>query len=726
MHGVPSDTSEAVRRSRRVANPLVRWLDLYGWCSNSVESYLDALTFNVSEDGCTFAPTEVSLSFCRDRAPGVRCLGEVVNVCVPDSPELTVAKLGDHLIGALADRGGTYDLELFRDLTKIAYSKHRDVRRALRFGAAVEWPNHPSSGLKCYFDLHSDGREFAANRMAAAFQRLGLQPQFARARELLGSRFEQGRCRGMATDLDMSGIRGIRLYTPGARWTLKELRELLAATGRRDQIDLLELFNASVLGGLTSRDTVSHLLVSLVFTSATGSEPILKLDAFMPALKPDDLASYQAFSSLAENLEIPTEQYAEAFRVVSDPEDLSHTQRILQYLSVDFLPAPHAKLNSYFRLPGTESEHMERRVQPRRKPRMLSLLDEACRRAIQALERERLTQYSEAVHRMVFPRAAGFSSEQELHLGGVFQRALIIDALLDAKRAGYLIDHEGLDDDVARLVDMRSPEGLRGWKYFPSLAELPPDADDLAQVMQALWRVEYANLDELVDPLLRVIEESSKNEDGWFETWIVNSDDESPASALVKKFINTHWGTGPDPEVIANMLYAMWIYDSGRYQSCIHGAIGYLASCQLPNGSWPAAWYAGSYYPTFVCVRAFRAADHSHYALYRATQFLVEMQQVPGGWGTGAPNSGDSAYALRAVCLLDNEMARQMVIPGCQFLFQQQQTDGFWPASDFIKMDTSRAASPAGERVLVYRSRTITTAACLSALCAARPLVEVE
>lgn len=725
-HGRSIHASEAVQRSHPLGNLLARLLDLYGCESSQVQSYLDALTVDDLEDGCAFAPTEISLSFSQGRPPSVRCLGEVVNNCAPASPEATVSKLGDHILEALARHGGKYDHELLRDLIRIAYTKHHDVPRTLRFGAVIEWPAHPAAGLKCYFDLHSDGRQLAADRLAASFSRLALGPQFCRAKELLAHRLEEGRCRGMATDLAASLNRGLRLYTPGARWSLRELRELLAATGRSDQIELLDVFNILVLGRLRSSETADNLLVSLVFASAAGNEPILKLDAFMPALKPDDQASYQTFCSLAENLKIPIEDYVKAFEALNGADDPACWQRVVQYFSVDFLPVPKAKLNIYFRLPGAETTHMEVHVRPRHKPQRLFLLDGACRHAIEALERERATQYSEARHRMVFPRAAGFSSEQELHVGEVFQRALIADALLDAERAGFRVDRTGLENDIATLVELRLPDGVRGWKYFPSLPELPADADDVAQVMQVLLRVEYTKLNELFDPLLAAMEKSSYHPDGSFETWIVNSHDRSPESELTTKFIHSYWGTGPDPEVMANMLYALWVYDRKRYRGRIDGAIQYLASCQLPTGSWPAGWYAGSYYSTFACARAFHAADPCHYALYRATRFLLETQHEGGGWGSGTANSGDTAYALRTACLGGNEIVRPTIRQGCQFLVQHQEVDGAWPASDFIAMDTTRAREEVRGPVIVYRSKTITTAACLSALCAARPFANSE
>src|SRR5579863_372060 len=588
---LPSITLETPQRSQALGIFLVKLLDMYDCGASSAGPYLDALTFHDSCDGCTFAPTEVSLSFSQYRSPAVRCLGEVINNCSPASPDITVSRLCNHIVGALERLGGKYDRELLHDLAAIAYSRYGDQNRRLRFGVAVEWPAIPFASLKCYFDFHSDGRDLAAGRLTASFRRLDLEPQGIRAKELLGCRFEEGRCRIMGTDLALSSPLGIRLYTPGARWTLGELRELLAATGRSDQIELLDLYSTSVLGSVTSRDALNNLLVSLVFTSATGREPILKLDAFMPALKPDDQGSYEALCSLAENLEVPVEQHAKAFRLLSQPDGLSHSQRMLQYLSVDFLPSPRTKLNAYFRLPGTETWHMELSVRPRRNPHKIWLIDEACRNAVGVLERERLTQYEETIRRMEFPRTAEAPLTQGFRSGEQFPGALIVSALLDAERTGYLVDRNGLNRDIASLLSTRSCNGVHGSKFFSSLPAMPSEVDELAQMIQVLCRVEYPELSEIVEPLLQAIEESSCNEDGSFETWIAGSCDEPPTSALMTRSDHIRLGTGPHPAVIANMLYAAWIYNPERYRGRIGGAIRYLAACQQSDGSWPATWH---------------------------------------------------------------------------------------------------------------------------------------
>jgi hypothetical protein len=715
--------SAGAQRPRQIAACLAEILQLYDRDPQLAELCTGALCVQDDDCRCSFGPSEISLSFSQARAPAIRCLAEVTNACVPPFPNVTVRNVAERIIHQLGAPATHYDIALLHSLTDVAYSGHST--KHLRFGAAVELSHTPSMGLKCYFDLHTDGRELAAARLEAALHCLSLAPQLAQAKQLLGARFTEGRCHGLSASLTVGERPGVCLYTSGARWTLRELREALRTIGRDDQLGLLHAFNQEVLGGVDSGEPLSNLLVAFVFSPAAGAEPILKLDAFMPALKPDDLSSYQAFFSLARQLGIAEmEPHAELFGIATKTERLSESQRVVHYLSLDFLQPPVTKLNAYFRTSGTETEHMTTSARPRRKPRLLAQLDNSCRRAIMSLEREHSTHYSEAMHRMVFPEAAGFSSARELHIGDVFQRALIASSLLDARQAGYQLDAKILADDVSQLIGMRSGDGLRGWKYFPSLPELPPDVDDLAQVVQVLKRVEHPDIGTLVDPLLEIIE-ANYHPDGSFETWIVDPADESQTTELIRAFIQACWGTGPDPEVVANMLYSLSIYANERFKGHISDTIRYLASRQRMDGSWSATWYAGPFYPTFVCSRAIQIVDPSHYALYRAEKFLTSSQHSQGGWGPNEPNSGDSAYALRTVSLFKTEGARQMLLPACRYLLEQQEQDGFWRAADFIRMDTSRGSEGVARGdVLIYRSRILTTAACLGALCAARPLID--
>jgi len=370
--------------------------------------------------------------------------------------------------------------------------------------------------------------------------------------------------------------------------------------------------------------------------------------------------------------------------------------------------------------------HMEPSVRPRRKPHKVWLIDEACRNAVDVLERERLTRYEESIRRLEFPQTAEASLTQDFCSGKQFSDSLIVSALLDAERAGYLVDWNSLNGDIARLLSSRSCIDVPGSKFFSSLPAMSSDIDELAQMIQVLRRVEYPELSQIVEPLLQAIEESSENEEGSFKTWTDGSYDESPISAPMTRSDHMALGTGPHPAVLANILYAAQICDPERCRERIGGAIRYLAACQDSDGSWPATWHAGSYYSTFACVRALLMIDPCHYACYRAARFLRETQDCAGGWGRNIPNSEDSAYALRTACAIDSEITRSLIPSGSDFLIRQQEANGFWTDSGVDCMNTSRTTNAQRDHRLFYPSRIVATSACLSALCAARPIANRE
>src|SRR4029077_13050528 len=104
-----------------------------------------------------------------------------------------------------------------------------------------------------------------------------------------------------------------------------------------------------------------------------------------------------------------------------------------------------------------------------------------------------------------FPRAAGFSNENEHHEGVVFQTALIDDALVEAARVGFRVNAVGLRADAERLGALRAANG-GGWRYFPTLPELPPDTDDLAQLLTLFVRMDAPQVDLCEAPLRLLLE----------------------------------------------------------------------------------------------------------------------------------------------------------------------------------------------------------------------------
>ncbi|MBC1189777.1 prenyltransferase/squalene oxidase repeat-containing protein [Microcystis aeruginosa CS-558/01A06] len=322
--------------------------------------------------------------------------------------------------------------------------------------------------------------------------------------------------------------------------------------------------------------------------------------------------------------------------------------------------------------------------------------------------------FGEARHIMVFAQEQGFSSSQEYQYGDVFQRALIADALCDVdEQLGGLLQPL-LKEEVNYLLNCQRTTGIGGWSYFPDLPELSPDADDLAQIMQVLFRLGHgAEIVKFCETPLKFLLEDCAYPDGSFETWIIPQNQRTPEQENQAKWAKEAWGTGPDTDVIANLVYALWLYDSQRFSDQIKQGISYLESQQQADGSWLSSWYHGPYYGTYVCLRLLAATKPDSPAISRASNFLKTHQHSDGGWGltedSDSLSTALSLLGLAAVAKLGGgEENNNLATPALSFLQSCQQPDKAWENCQFIRMEVGRASGQVYQ-ILSYGSRTITS-----------------
>ena len=334
-------------------------------------------------------------------------------------------------------------------------------------------------------------------------------------------------------------------------------------------------------------------------------------------------------------------------------------------------------------------------------------------RGLEFLLGEWPSEFRDAGHSMVFPHFLGFTGAQERHHGDVFQRAIIADALCDADE---LLDgalHPAVRREVTYLVGRRLTLGVGGWSYFPTLPELPPDADDLGQVIQVLVRSGCAPLvDEHATAPLGVLFRDCMHADGSFETWIIPAHDRTAEQQRQLDAAHEKWGTGPDAEVMANLLYALMLYDAPRFAvECRRGA-DYIERCQQQDGSWTCRWYFGPYYGTYACSRFIRAIHPRAASLARAADFIRSTQNRDGSWSQPSSSAGDAlstALALLALAAaqsadgIESEDTTRAT-RARDWLEQNDEGDG-WPSCSFIRPSKLHS----------YGSRTITTAYVMKA-----------
>ena len=328
------------------------------------------------------------------------------------------------------------------------------------------------------------------------------------------------------------------------------------------------------------------------------------------------------------------------------------------------------------------------------------------------LVREWRRHFREARHTMWLPRFLGFTGDRDVYYGDVFQRALIADTLCDADDALGGMLQPLIECEIQYLVGRRVRVGVGGWSYFPELPELAPDADDLGQVLQLLVRTgHHAAAHEHATEPLRVLLADCMHEDGSFETWIVPAQARTATQERQLAVARARWGTGPDAEVMANLLYALVQYDARQFGDTGRRGADWIRRQQRADGSWACRWYFGPYYGTYACMRFLDAAHDDANAISRGAEFLRATQLADGGWP--GQSGGDADPLSTALALLGLAVAQRVAgdesdaarAVRARLALAKMAHGGGWPSRPFIR--------PSG--VHSYGSRTITTAMVVKA-----------
>ncbi len=320
--------------------------------------------------------------------------------------------------------------------------------------------------------------------------------------------------------------------------------------------------------------------------------------------------------------------------------------------------------------------------------------------------------FRDAAHVLSFPRSQGFAVDRDEQSADLFPRAVIADALIEAAEHGAPLEAE-LRREIAHLLACRRSTGIGGWAYYPALTELPPDADDLAAVMQVLLRCGLSGVvRELCElPLVTLLRDGA-HDDGGFEAWIVPRDNRTPEQARQADWIELAWGAGADAEVVANLLYALVLYDRVRFADVLARGAGYLEEQQQADGSWLSTWYHGPYYGTYVAVRALTAiGGASRTRIERASDFLSAARRTDAGWGLPGADSDPLSTSLALLGLTRTRCALGEASATLRLL-QEQCVD--FPPVPFIRMQLGRHTGRV-RQTLSYGSGPVTAAYVLKA-----------
>lgn len=360
---------------------------------------------------------------------------------------------------------------------------------------------------------------------------------------------------------------------------------------------------------------------------------------------------------------------------------------------------------------------------------------DAVQKLVHVLESEHDRGYTEASHRMQYARQGsdvfvrpGDAPANGVHEGAVFHRAIIGWFYALAARAGVPVQERVVEENLDTLITMRVPGEIL-WSYHPTIAGLPPDIDDLAQILLAfLGNRTNRDLGALFDRPASIALDTQQP-DGAIETWVIDPSISDGWKEWYTKQIAEYWGPGAEAEVVANLATALFEWKPAEYREPVVSAARYVASQQSLHGSWSSTWYVGPYYGTFVATRLLQSqasyVETADAALVRARQFLLSTQRADGGWGVAdrsdPMSTAFATLALSALMMHDaDDVTRVAVARATRWLMLAQRADGLWFAtSDFICFDLHRQAPEFGERFRFFRSTTITSTYAGAALLAA-------
>ncbi|HEX6290599.1 MAG TPA: hypothetical protein VFZ66_15525 [Herpetosiphonaceae bacterium] len=318
--------------------------------------------------------------------------------------------------------------------------------------------------------------------------------------------------------------------------------------------------------------------------------------------------------------------------------------------------------------------------------------------------------YPEAIHNLRFPRGTISTVRYETHAALLFQRAIVLDGLLDAQAAGYTIPEQVMSAEALTILRAKHRDVRGGWSYIPEVPELPPDADDLGMVLQVLVRIGGSALAATCDEAIRLALDATAA-DGGFPTWIFDLRGSSSLQQIMRTYLGVIGGSGVHPDVVANLVYGLLLYNPVRYQAPLMRSVRYFEAVQDPGGMWPSKWYAGPFYGTYRVATVLGWLTPKSTALKRTQRFLLERQHDCGGWGVHDTDPLSTALALLALAAAGLPRDHAAITRGGDYLGRTQEGDGGWAAQPFI-------AFPTTDGVEIYASRTITTAFCLKALLA--------
>lgn len=290
----------------------------------------------------------------------------------------------------------------------------------------------------------------------------------------------------------------------------------------------------------------------------------------------------------------------------------------------------------------------------------------------------------------------GFLGEPLL-LGNLFNPLLVLESLLESGRE--------IATELATVLARRRDDG---WHYYTGSERIPPDTDDLGQILHLAGRTRLAGAEALLERPLQMLA-ANLQPSGFCPTWL------SDGERYLRTEIDKTWFGNDCPGVMANLYYGLACFDPAGFRLAIARGAQYLIGRFDPDqAQWPGAYYPSARYVGYLVARLLAHLGLEPPCLAQAQARLLDEQALDGSWD-GQPQS--TAHALlflhcqTPALQAQSEAARER---GQRFLLDTQDYDGSWPAEDFF-------IRPGREgRFEAYAHPKLSTAFAVRALAASR------
>lgn len=297
--------------------------------------------------------------------------------------------------------------------------------------------------------------------------------------------------------------------------------------------------------------------------------------------------------------------------------------------------------------------------------------------------------------------------------GDIFQRSLLLNLLLEINEEDYIKDNFSLsaiiDSEINYIIDKKTKEYDCGWIYIDGLFGNCPDLDTLSEIIRVDRGIEE-NI-ELRSEVNRTLEKvfSINNDLTSFKTWVLYEDEKD------YDVIKDKLSMSGEIDVNANFMSTLCFKEYDKYKNIIRGCLGWIYSKQNEEGTWASTWYVGNYYCGYVLSKTFYILSNLE-VIEKYLEFLLNSQNENGSWGSWSGNPLETAYAILSLVNIGNtgKDKGESVRKGVKYLLQTINDDGHWYGCEFIKMGSGKINI--SEQALRYRSATLTTMFCISAL----------